>query len=134
MRPPILLLTLLLIGIVISGCRSHSQKHLDNSSAVALIGRIVPKHANEFQVEQLPCDSIDYFEIESVGDKIVLRGNNGVSIASALYYYLTEFCHCQITWNGTNLKLPDSLPMVSTKIRKESPYQYRYYLNYCTFN
>jgi alpha-N-acetylglucosaminidase len=63
-----------------------------------------------------------------------LRGNNGVSVASALYYYLTEYCHCQITWNGENLDLPTKLPQLTQKITKTTPYQYRYYLNYCTFN
>ena len=55
-------------------------------------------------------------------------------MASALYYYLTHFCHCQITWNGTNLNIPKTLPRVSKKIHQSSPYHYRYYLNYCTFN
>jgi len=76
----------------------------------------------------------DVFEIDKRGDKIVLRGNTGVAIGSALYYYLTEYCHCQVTWNGTNLHLPASLPQPASKIRKTSPYDYRYYLNYCTFN
>jgi alpha-N-acetylglucosaminidase len=51
-----------------------------------------------------------------------------------LYYYLNEFCHAQITWSGTNLKLPAVLPKPREKIHKASPYEYRYYLNYCTFN
>jgi alpha-N-acetylglucosaminidase len=63
-----------------------------------------------------------------------LRGTTGVAVASALYFYLNEFCHAQITWNGINLKLPAVLPKPSQKIQKSTPYQYRYYLNYCTFN
>ena len=79
-------------------------------------------------------DTKDVFEVESRNNKIILRGNNGAAIASALYYYLTEYCHCQITWNGTNLNLPKQLPVVKEKVHKQTPYQYRYYLNYCTFN
>ncbi len=104
-------------------------------SAYALIKRTVPSHAAKFKVEALPkADSLDAFEIESNGKHIVLRGNNGVAIASALYYYLKEVAGGQITWNGSNLKLPDHLPKVPSVIRKSSAYQYRYYLNYCTFN
>ena len=76
----------------------------------------------------------DGFELSSRGDKIVLAGNDGVAIASALYYYLNEYCHCQITWNGVNMNLPAQLPKVTQKITKNSPYEYRYYLNYCTYN
>ena len=60
-------------------------------SAYALIKRTVPSHAAKFKVEALPkADSLDAFEIESNGKHIVLRGNNGVAIASALYYYLKD--------------------------------------------
>jgi alpha-N-acetylglucosaminidase len=100
-----------------------------------LLQRIVPAHTSQFSIEQIKStNSKDVFEIESRNDKIVLRGNSGIAIASGLYFYLNEYCHAQITWNGTNLKLPEVLPKVHKKIHKETPYQYRYYLNYCTFN
>nr|WP_314897696.1 alpha-N-acetylglucosaminidase [uncultured Flavobacterium sp.] len=100
-----------------------------------LIKRVIPQQADSFLVESLGQENEkDVFEIESKNNKIILRGNNGVAIASGLYYYLTEYAHCQITWNGTNLNVPKPLPIVIKKIHKQTPYQYRYYLNYCTFN
>ena len=108
---------------------------LNISSARALLSRIVPAQAEKFVIEQLPMKaSKDVFEIEAVNKKIVLRGNTGVAVAAALNAYLQEYCHCQITWNGTNLKLPKVLPLPEKKIRQQTPYTYRYYLNYCTFN
>lgn len=107
----------------------------DRNAAKGLIRRVVPAHANQFDVSPLSgTASKDSFEIESKNGKIVLRGNNAGSIAAALYCYLNEYCHAQVTWNGTNLKLPAVLPVVKEKITRSSPYQYRYYLNYCTFN
>jgi Alpha-N-acetylglucosaminidase (NAGLU). len=101
----------------------------------ALIKRTVPNHADKFIVEPLiDNNGKDGFELSSRGNKIVLAGNDGVAIASALYYYLNEYCHCQITWNGVNMHLPAQLPKVDKKITKSSPYDYRYYLNYCTYN
>lgn len=107
-----------------------------NTAAVrALIDRVIPGRADRFEIRHIsPVNGKDVFELESAGDKIVLSGNNGVSVASALQYYLREYGHCSITWNGTNLKLPDPLPKVPGKVRKITPYKYRYYLNYCTFN
>ena len=32
------------------------------------------------------------------------------------------------------MNLPATLPVVQTKVHKTTPYTYRYYLNYCTFN
>jgi alpha-N-acetylglucosaminidase len=112
-----------------------SQAQQDLATSKALIQRIVPKHAAQFKVEAFPSgDNKDAFEIESSNHKIVLRGNTGVAIASALYFYLNEYCHAQITWNGTNLKLPATLPSVPAKVHKQTNFDYRYYLNYCTFN
>jgi alpha-N-acetylglucosaminidase len=124
----LLFCTLLLLPFLASAQSIQAESY-------ALIKRVIPARANSFVVQVLaPGVAHDHFEIESKGAKVVLRGNNGVAIASALYYYLTEYCHCQITWNGTNLKLPAALPLVKDAIVKQTPYQYRYYLNYCTFN
>jgi alpha-N-acetylglucosaminidase len=127
-------IVLLAVTSLITSCANKSNAPLEKNPANELIQRIIPNYAHGFKVELVPNDSLDFFEIESIDNQIILRGNNGVSIASALYYYLKEYCHCQITWNGTNLKMPDVLPSVNSKIHKESPYEYRYYLNYCTFN
>ena len=127
----ILLLLPILFGFM--AC-TNSKSNLPSSPEEGVIQRILPEYASHFVVEMDSVGSDDWFEIESVNNKIVLRGNNGVSIASALYYYLKEYANCQITWNGTNLNLPEELPTVPEKVHKDSPYEYRYYLNYCTFN
>ncbi|MGM9478269.1 alpha-N-acetylglucosaminidase [Pedobacter sp. GSP4] len=116
-------------------CCSAAKAQVYLSSSDALIKRILPKQHRSFVTESIASDNgLDVFEIESRKNTIVLRGNSGIAIASAFYYYLTEYAHCQITWNGVNLKLPLKLPVVKNKIRKSTPYEYRYYLNYCTFN
>ncbi len=116
---------------------SYTQNNDDVTTAVyALIERVIPGYAGNFIVEIKPSNTgdKDYFELESKSNQIVLRGNNGVSAASAFNYYLKYYAHCDITWNGVNLNLPDPLPLVKEKVRKDSPYKYRYYFNYCTFN
>ncbi|SDF57465.1 alpha-N-acetylglucosaminidase [Chitinophaga filiformis] len=124
------------IALFLSICfYTSAAAQLNKAEATALIKRIVPDKAAAFTVESLPPQADkDAFEIESNKGKIILRGNNGVAIAAALYHYLNEYTHNQITWNGTNLHLPDRLPAVPQKVQRKSPYQYRYYLNYCTFN
>ncbi|HEY8934995.1 MAG TPA: alpha-N-acetylglucosaminidase TIM-barrel domain-containing protein, partial [Cyclobacteriaceae bacterium] len=113
-----------------------SVAQLDVNATQALIKRVAPTHASHFKVEFLSLSTAkDEFEIESAkNNTIILRGNNGVAVASALYYYLKEYAHCQITWNGTNLKMGNKLPVLPEKIHKTTPYEYRYYMNYCTFN
>ncbi len=114
--------------------RNHKDKEMQ--ATADLLKRILPaRYVSDFSIEFIENeDGKDVFEVESVGNKIVLRGNNGVSVASALNYYLENYANCQYTWNTKALALPKMLPAVDKKIRKTTPYKYRYYLNYCTFN
>ncbi|HEU4903593.1 MAG TPA: alpha-N-acetylglucosaminidase N-terminal domain-containing protein, partial [Flavisolibacter sp.] len=131
------LFILFFLGSLLFASAGNKQAGDDEKeeAVYALIKRVVPGHARYFVVSFIEKKGDnDVFEVESVGNKIMLRGNNGIAIASALNYYLENIAHCSITWNGTNLKLPHPLPAVKEKVRKETPYKYRYYLNYCTFN
>jgi len=115
--------------------QTGSSKSLNKQAAADLIKRMLPGFANYFEIEEIPTEAgKDVFEIESKNNKIILRGNNGIAVASAFNHYLKHIANCQITWNGSNKNLSLPLPVVKEKIRKPTPYKYRYYLNYCTFN
>ncbi len=123
----------LIIAIFIFSLKAFAQ--VDQQASMAFIERIIPGKSNVFLVEAIPQENNkDVFELDQNNGKVVLRGNNGLSVASALNFYLKNYCFCDIGWNGTNLNLPTVLPSVKTKVHKNTPYQYRYYLNYCTFN
>jgi alpha-N-acetylglucosaminidase len=113
-----------------------SQIQSQNKEAILqLIIRIIPSKASSFTIKyQKVTSGKDFFELYSENNKNALVGNNNVSIASALYYYLKNYTHFDISWNGRNLKLPDQLPLIKQKIVHNTPYQYRYYINYCTNN
>lgn len=104
-------------------------------SSMDLIQRVVPSHASDFRVEIISeKDGKDCFEIESKGGKIILRGNNGVSVASALNHYLKYYCNAQMSWNGDNMNLPAKLPSVRKKVSEHTAFDQRVYLNYCTLS
>jgi len=108
---------------------------LDKPAAEAFIKRVVPTVADRFVVKEIPAENgKDVFELQSKGGKIILGGNKALSIASALSYYLKNYCRADFGWNGDNMHLPAVLPVVRGKIHHTTPYTYRYYLNYCTFN
>ena len=117
------------------GLAAHGASPVE-SAALALVHRVVPANAAEIRVEQIPAGAggSDVFEVETSGGRLVLRGNTGVSIASALNWYLANVAHAQMSWDGDNLGLPARLPAVPSKVRITSPYSRRAYLNYCTFN
>lgn len=106
------------------------------AAAQALVQRVVPSRAAQFSVEIIPKaeNGHDVFEIESVGRKIVLRGNDGVSVASALNHYLKEVANCHLSWCGDRMDLPATLKPVPAKVRVVNPHRYRVMFNYCTLN
>ena len=115
---------------------AESTSSLDRPALTSFLQRVVKDKAGAFAVEDLaPEKGKDVFEVDrGAGGKIVLRGSNGVSVASALNYYLKHYCHYLLTWNGKPQPLPAVLPAVTGRVHRRTPYTYRYYLNYCTFN
>jgi alpha-N-acetylglucosaminidase len=100
-----------------------------------LLQRLLPERISEFILEAIPADSgHDVFELETAGGKIVIRGSSGVAIASGLNWYLKYYGKCHVSWCGDQLKLPRPLPAVPQKVRRVSPFRYRYCFNYCAFS
>lgn len=125
--------TFFLICAILFGNMLHAA--WDQREINEFIKRITGERASMFVAQYIAqSKGKDVFELESRNGHIILRGNNGVSIGSALNYYLKNFCHILISWDDHDIKLPTKLPTVPDKVHKTSPYKFRYYLNYCTFN
>lgn len=106
----------------------------DVKSARELARRVVPGSAAGFEFECAPADS-DYFVVSSAGGKVRIKGNNAVSMATGLNYYLKYFCDVDYGWLpscGTPV-LPDPLPEVPEPVCCRARVDKRFFLNYCTF-
>ena len=107
-----------------------------SSSIKGLVSRILgEEYVSQFVYEVIQPDPVtgrDAFEIDANATlgKPVLRGNNGVALASALNFYLKYTCNCSISWGrqgtGDQLNLPQPLPLPTTVKRMVSPVKYRY--------
>lgn len=84
----------------------------------------------------------DYFELSQRGNKPCIRGNNYISVATGINWYLKYFCGIHLSWNNitqTTYKngytpLPTTLPRINKTERHTTPLTQRYALNYCTFS
>lgn len=115
----------------------HAKLSEANAAAKALIARVTPEYAHFFEVDTtLP--KVDGQDTYSVSDapngKILLRGNNGVSVASAYHWYLKNRCGSHLSWCGDQLDLPKNLPKVGEKVIVSTLQKHRVYFNYCTLN
>ena len=64
----------------------------------------------------------------------MVRGNNYVSIATGINWYLKYYAGINLSWNGMQADLPEVLPPVLKKERHETDLKLRYDFNYCTFS
>lgn len=98
-----------------------------------LLERIDKGASCKFVIEQVKSPT-DFFELDQKGDKVVIRGNNYVSIATGVNWYLKYYAGIQLSWNGMTAQLPAVLPAVPQKERHETDLKYRYDFNYCTYS
>lgn len=105
------------------GLQAHPVKEL--------IERIDKGASSGFVIEEVASDT-DFFELDMKGRKVVIRGNNSVSIAAGLNWYLKYYAGIHLSWNGMKAKLPAVLPAVKERVRHSTDMRHRYYLNYCT--
>lgn len=102
----------------------------------ALLERVCPGSKGRicFNLVKTADTSLDFFEIDMKGSRPRISGNNSVSLAVGLNWYLKHFCGIHLSWNHMSQPLPDILPPVQNKVRKETPLTMRYDFNYCTFS
>ena len=122
----------------VKGQRAQDPSPVDAVKGV--VSRVLgPKYVDMFQYDVIPADvatNHDVFEVTELAGKPLLKGNTGVSLASAFNFYLKYYCSASISWgrNGTGdqLFIPFPLPLPKIPVRVVSPVKYRYYMNVCT--
>ncbi len=107
-----------------------------DKASEALLERIAPgsKGRISFELQNSSSPEVDFFEISMKNGRPHIAGNNSVSVATGLNWYLKHFCGINLTWNNMQTSLPEVLPEVKLPVRKETPLTMRYDFNYCTFS
>ncbi len=103
----------------------------DERSAEALAERIVPGYDIKFvQID----DTLDVFEIQTIGARLVIKGNNANSMVVGLNHYLKNYCDVTVSWFAYDpVQYPSQMPAMAEPVRVEARTKERFFLNYCTF-
>ena len=104
------------------------------SAVKELIQRLLPEHSELFDIKIVEKSDGEFFTIGDGNDKIVLKGTSPVTIAAALNWYLKYYTKSHLSWSGNRINLLESLQKVNVELTLRSYFEYRYYLNYCTFS
>ena len=120
---------LLALVFLVTSCGTNA----DDAAVRALAKRLIPQYEKNF-VFNVVADTVQYYELESVGKKVVIRGDCSNSVAVGLNSYLNDWCHTTVSWNADDpMEMPSVLPVIDTPVRVESLTRNRFFLNYCTF-
>jgi len=114
---------------------AFGQESMAIRESKALIQRVLEKHTNDFLLKEIPTENgRDVFEVATQNGKIVLSGNNAVSIATAFNWYLKETAHVSYDWQAIHpLTIPGNLPLPVARTHKTCSATQRFFNNTCTF-
>ena len=108
-----------------SGNDVQQARELAHRLSTSLASKVDFKHIES---------NTDIFSLETVGDKVIISGNNANSMAVGLNRYLNRYCKTTVSWYADiSLDLPLLLPDVPTKEIIKARVPQRFFLNYCTF-
>lgn len=98
-----------------------------------MIERITPGYSKQFCLQIVPSKGNDEFGWSTQNGKIMLHGNNTITLSVAYYNYLKTYCHVNLSWCGGHVNLPKKLPLPQPFNGKINA-RWRVYLNYCSFS
>ncbi|KAA9036075.1 alpha-N-acetylglucosaminidase [Ginsengibacter hankyongi] len=136
--------SVILIVLLFAFCKSNAgdraKKQPDKndtelSNVYSLAKRVLENRSNDFvfQLEK-KANGKDFFEISKIGKKILIKGNNGVSLASGLNWYLKKYCNSQFTVIDQHIALPAILTQPLSPEVMYTKFNKRYFFNVCTFS
>lgn len=108
----------------------------DFDGIVRLVERRIPQLAGrvEFRAIAAVPGGNDCFTLSTRQDRLLVEATTPSAAAAAVNYYLNHYCAMSLSHNGDNLGPLPTLPTVDPARTVQSPFRYRYALNYCTYN
>jgi len=74
------------------------------------------------------------FSLSGGGGKIIVQANTPSAAATGVNWYLKYYCHRSLSHMGDYMEPVKRLPAIDTPLHINGLAQYRYALNYCTYN
>ncbi|MGN0494096.1 MAG: alpha-N-acetylglucosaminidase TIM-barrel domain-containing protein, partial [Acutalibacteraceae bacterium] len=117
--------------------RSIYSNKLNEQAVRDLINRVVFEGFDaNFVFSKTEDNGSDKFSITAIDGKIRISASNTNAACAAVNYYLKNFLNCNISLISRNVNITPQtkLPLPQKEIKEESPFLYRYFLNYCTYS
>ena len=113
-------------------CSLQTKHAPEADAAYALAERILgaKAHGIDFVADTSRHDT---FRLEQKGGKVLITGDNPVSMAVGLNYYLKNYLNIDYPWMKGELRIPRRLARVKEPVERTAKVGDRFFLNYCTY-
>ena len=111
-----------------------SVSAIDFTGVRQLVARRFPMLTDKVTFAPLPHSDKEAFVLTMQKGRLLIRANTTSAAAMALNHYLNTYCHVSLSHNADNLPSTFQLVPIKGEVRMETPFKYRYALNYCTYN
>lgn len=102
-------------------------------TAAALAARIAPSVADNIIFETIE-SPVDTFAISARDGKVLIEGNNSISMAVGFNNYLRRWLGTNVSWYDSEpVQVPDKIAIPDTTYGARAAVDTRFFLNYCTF-
>ena len=123
------------LACVLAGLMIYSAAFsADFAGVKSLADRRVPWLSGHLVFKSVPKQSEDWFTLKSEKGNIVIEATGASAAAFGLNWYLKYYCRRSMSHMGDNLSPVFPLPEIDKPVTINSAAQYRYALNYCTYN
>ncbi len=118
---------LLALAVAMPGYAARAAT-FDVHPVEAVLERLLPQHARQFQLATLPAAGGERFRIASTSGHIEVAGSTPSALLFGLNWYLKYVAHVQISPNGDRVG-SGAFPLPRAPIEGSTPYAYRLALN-----
>nr|WP_206314266.1 alpha-N-acetylglucosaminidase [Streptomyces coryli] len=105
----------------------------DPGPALAAARRLLPEHADQITfaplAEAAAADRGDRFEVGGSRGAIEIAGTTPAVMLTGLHWYLKYVCDAHISWSGSQLNLPRTLPAPGSRLSRSATVPARFALN-----
>ncbi|MFG2865521.1 alpha-N-acetylglucosaminidase [Streptomyces sioyaensis] len=112
------------------GRRQERAPAYDTAPARAALTRLLPGHADQFQLVALAPDGTgDRFRVEGRAGRITVAGTTPAVLLTGVHWYLKYTCRAHLSWAGDQVELPGRLPAPASPVERGTALPHRFALN-----
>ncbi|SEF02618.1 alpha-N-acetylglucosaminidase [Streptomyces sp. 2112.3] len=102
----------------------------DTAPARAALTRLLPRHADQFQLVPLARDGgTDRFRVDGRAGRITVSGTTPAVLLTGVHWYLKYTCRAHVSWAGDQVELPGRLPAPASPAERSTALRHRFALN-----